>query len=142
MCFLAIQFDWCDAVLELEFISLTGTGASNLDIINNSPPPLSPTHTLCVHVQVCVCVYVCVHYMLLYIFVQYVCLYYKSVRDQSLAMLVYLINFALFTDISVCKFLHGLAVVWPETFFYFVRCTCWVIFKNIFLYGTLCLSFC
>ena len=33
-------------------------------------------------------------------------------------MLVYLINFGLFTDISVCKFLHGLAVIWLETFLF------------------------
>ena len=27
-------------------------------------------------------------------------------------------NFGLFTEIAVCKFLHGLVVVWPETFLF------------------------
>ena len=32
-------------------------------------------------------------------------------------------TFGLFTRIAVCKFLRGLAVVWPETFL-FVHCLC------------------
>ena len=34
---------------------------------------------------------------------------------------------------ALCQFLRGLAVVWPETFFYFVRCMCFYIFLHPFV---------
>ena len=47
-----------------------------------------------------------------------ICIIYIYVcSDQSLVCLV-ADNFGLFTKIAVCKFLHGLVVVWPETFLF------------------------
>ena len=39
-------------------------------------------------------------------------------------------NFGLFTEIAVCKFVHGLAVVWPKTF---LLCPLFIHFSAFFV---------
>ena len=45
-------------------------------------------------------------------------------------------NFGLFTEIAVCKFLLGLAVVWPETFLF---CPLYVF---IHFFASFCMAHC
>ena len=85
---------------------------------------------------VCVCVCVCVCNIPLYIFafavyllVSYMC---AKIRDWSCFVTD---NFGLFTEIAVCKFLHG----WRSYgLLDFVHCMCLYIFLQLFLYGALC----
>ena len=49
--------------------------------------------------------------------------------------------YGVFTGIAVCTFLHGLEVVWPETFF-ILSIVCVYTFFCSFLYGALCLRSC
>ena len=94
---------------------------------------------VCVCVCVCVCVSVwcaCMH-VCACVCAICPCTYVSS--DHSVVMFVYL-NYGLFTDIAVCKFLLGVVVVWPETFLfclyiflYMCVCVCLYSFLQLFV---------
>ena len=106
---------------------------------------------LCVCLCVCVCVCVraraCVCNIPVYIFVitVHLLVLYMCAQIRVWSCLVS-DNFGLFTEIAVCKFLRGLAVVWPETVS-ILSIVCVYTFFSLslslfFLNGTFCPIFC
>ena len=69
---------------------------------------------MCVCVCVCVCVYISVFAVYIYTCIY---LYYMFVQIRTWSCLV-TDNFGLVTEIAVCKFLRGFAVMWPEKFLF------------------------